>query len=181
MNKYTIPTILTVTVLLAGMFTFMPVEKASTVHTTIIDSLDGLDVHVFVTSTVSPPITAADVELAAGPGLVDVGAGGGEFEVDVLVLDENGDGVLTLIEADFTFTVTSRSGGNAIAVVGASFAEVASGLYTFSASGGGDGTDLGILGVVDDYLVTVVVDDTNDDDTDETGTGVAVVRILITA
>jgi hypothetical protein len=35
MKKIAIPTILTATVLLAGMFAFMPVEKATTVHTTI--------------------------------------------------------------------------------------------------------------------------------------------------
>jgi len=35
MIKYTIPTILIATVLVAGIFAFMPVEKASTVHTTI--------------------------------------------------------------------------------------------------------------------------------------------------
>ena len=35
MYKFTIPAILVVTVLVAGIFAFMPVEKASTVHTTI--------------------------------------------------------------------------------------------------------------------------------------------------
>jgi len=35
LNKFTIPAILVVTVLVAGIFAFMPVEKASTVHTTI--------------------------------------------------------------------------------------------------------------------------------------------------
>ena len=35
MKKILIPTILTATVLVAGMFAFMPIEKASTVHTTI--------------------------------------------------------------------------------------------------------------------------------------------------
>ena len=35
MNKFTIPAILVVTVLVAGIFAFMPVEKASTVHTTL--------------------------------------------------------------------------------------------------------------------------------------------------
>ncbi len=35
MNKFTIPAILVVTVLVAGVFAFMPVEKASTVHTTL--------------------------------------------------------------------------------------------------------------------------------------------------
>jgi hypothetical protein len=38
MKKIVIPAILTATVLLAGMFAFMPVEKASTVHTTILNS-----------------------------------------------------------------------------------------------------------------------------------------------
>ena len=35
MKKLVIPAILTATVLIAGMFAFMPVEKASTVHTSI--------------------------------------------------------------------------------------------------------------------------------------------------
>jgi len=34
MNKLTIPTILVATVMVAGIFAFMPVEQASTVHTT---------------------------------------------------------------------------------------------------------------------------------------------------
>jgi len=33
MNKFAIPAILAVTVMVAGMFAFMPVEQASTVHT----------------------------------------------------------------------------------------------------------------------------------------------------
>jgi len=43
MNKLLIPTILTATVLIAGMFAFLPVEKVSTVHDTIIAALDGAD------------------------------------------------------------------------------------------------------------------------------------------
>ena len=35
MNKLTIPTILVATVMVAGIFAFMPVQQASTVHTTI--------------------------------------------------------------------------------------------------------------------------------------------------
>jgi len=37
MNKLTMPTILVATVMVAGMFAFMPVQQASTVHTTILD------------------------------------------------------------------------------------------------------------------------------------------------
>jgi len=36
MNKLTIPTILVATVMVAGIFAFIPVEKATTVHTTAI-------------------------------------------------------------------------------------------------------------------------------------------------
>lgn len=36
MKKIVIPAILTATVLIAGMFAFMPIEKASTVHTTVL-------------------------------------------------------------------------------------------------------------------------------------------------
>ena len=35
MKKIVIPAILAATILVAGMFAFMPVQKASTVHTTI--------------------------------------------------------------------------------------------------------------------------------------------------
>ena len=38
MNKLTIPAILVATVMVAGIFAFMPVQQASTVHTTIIAS-----------------------------------------------------------------------------------------------------------------------------------------------
>ncbi len=39
MNKLLIPSILTAIVLVAGMFAVMPIEKASTVHTTIIAAI----------------------------------------------------------------------------------------------------------------------------------------------
>jgi len=41
MNKLTIPAILAATVLVAGIFAFMPVEQASTVHTTLATSADN--------------------------------------------------------------------------------------------------------------------------------------------
>ena len=46
MNKLTIPSILAATVLIAGIFAFMPVEKASTVHVTIGDKIDDLQADV---------------------------------------------------------------------------------------------------------------------------------------
>ena len=44
MNKFTIPAILVVTVLVAGVFAFMPVEKASTVHTTLGSATQSTDI-----------------------------------------------------------------------------------------------------------------------------------------
>ena len=41
MNKFAIPTILLATVMVAGMFAFIPVNQASTVHNTIVDDIVG--------------------------------------------------------------------------------------------------------------------------------------------
>ena len=46
MNKLTIPSILAATVLIAGIFAFMPVEKASTVHTSLGDKIDDVQTDV---------------------------------------------------------------------------------------------------------------------------------------
>jgi len=54
MNKLTIPTILVATVMVAGMFAFMPVQQASTVHTTSAGSSTDL-----LTLTTTPLNAAA--------------------------------------------------------------------------------------------------------------------------
>ena len=46
MNKLTIPSILAATVLIAGIFAFMPVEKASTVHTGLGSQLTTIEDNV---------------------------------------------------------------------------------------------------------------------------------------
>ena len=43
MNKLTIPSILAATILIAGIFTFMPVEKASTLHTGLEAKLEAVE------------------------------------------------------------------------------------------------------------------------------------------
>ena len=43
MKNYTIPVILSVTILVAGIFAMMPVEDASTVHTTLAANIDKQD------------------------------------------------------------------------------------------------------------------------------------------
>ena len=68
MNKFAIPAILVATVMVAGIFAFMPVEQASTVHTTIIDKSSGAG--GFDTIVFPDPVTfdAAGVRLT----LVDI-------------------------------------------------------------------------------------------------------------
>jgi len=60
LNKFTIPVILVATVLVAGIFAFMPVEKASTVHTTLQSSTAATTAHgLLQTLTASTAQTAA--------------------------------------------------------------------------------------------------------------------------
>ena len=57
MNKLTIPTILVATVMVAGIFAFIPVEKATTVHTTAV--IPFLQPQLFI--DVETDLNAADV------------------------------------------------------------------------------------------------------------------------
>ena len=63
MNEFTIPAILVTTVIIAGMFAFMPVQEASTVHPIIQESSINL---VTVTST-SATVGADDAFLISCP------------------------------------------------------------------------------------------------------------------
>ena len=59
MNKLTIPAILAATVMVAGMFAFMPVEQASTVHTSSTTNLSTAAV-VISSNTVDSSFTASN-------------------------------------------------------------------------------------------------------------------------
>ena len=63
-TKLTIPAILVVTVMVAGMFAFMPFQQASTVHDTIIDSLGDINLGLTVFVTID---SIADVGNVADP------------------------------------------------------------------------------------------------------------------
>ena len=67
MNKIVIPAILTVTILIAGIFALAPVEKASTVHTTIIADLQGTS--ILTDTAVKVNTNVANV---AGTTLIDI-------------------------------------------------------------------------------------------------------------
>jgi len=66
MNKLTIPTILVATVMVAGIFAFIPVEKATTVHTTISAvgfATDALGVGDIATGAINADALATDAVL----------------------------------------------------------------------------------------------------------------------
>lgn len=73
MNKIIIPSILTATILIAGMFALMPVDKASTVHTTIISNrlvqttygLSGVTAASIVVVVDTTPLAMGTAHIAA--------------------------------------------------------------------------------------------------------------------
>ena len=104
MNKLTIPAILVATVMVAGIFAFMPVEKASTVHTTITASTADIiqvvgtcsaadvsaDCDLTVDIAATTPFTILGVRLAAGgtfTGNEDIGTGALVVNGDTTTID----------------------------------------------------------------------------------------------
>jgi len=69
MNKFLIPTILAATILVAGIFALAPMEKASTVHTTI----TGQIATVSFGDNVNLETANADIEIIAGSATVKKG------------------------------------------------------------------------------------------------------------
>jgi len=63
MNKVVIPAILAVTISIAGIFAFMPIEKAITVHTTIVSDLSGFQVERVVAVNSRTDITTTRSDL----------------------------------------------------------------------------------------------------------------------
>ena len=89
---------LALTVFVAGVFAFAPVDQASTVHNTIQSSLEIKDIY-------------ADVDTAAS-------TNNDAITFDFLLVSQDGDGIVGLDETDMTadFTAGTTSGGETIAV-----------------------------------------------------------------
>ena len=89
---------LALTVFVAGVFAFAPVDQASTVHNTIQSSLEIKDIY-------------ADVDTAAS-------TNNDAITFDFLLVSQDGDGIVGLDETDMTadFTARTTSGGETIAV-----------------------------------------------------------------
>jgi len=80
MNKLTIPVILVATVMVAGIFAFMPVQQATTVHTTIIAEVDDI---LELRSIANTDLTGYD----AAKELTIEGAAGVQFQILAIYLE----------------------------------------------------------------------------------------------
>ena len=111
MSKLTIPVILVATIMIAGMFAFMPVEQASTVHTTIgtgastvlVATLDAVDEGDDIYGVASDGVDISDADSITIQVVIDGGAfladdcdleltvtdvtAGVDFDADILFAD----------------------------------------------------------------------------------------------
>jgi len=99
MNKLIIPAILVATVMVAGIFAFMPVEQATTVHTTILAQQSERDVAVHIGTDIGVgtidliDVTVdKDFTVEIGQFLVDSTSTGGTVIVEQIII-EDGAGV----------------------------------------------------------------------------------------
>ncbi len=95
MNKLVIPTILLATVMVAGMFAFMPVDQASTVHTTIQGSQSNQVITLIAQDTATTYLATSNADFTLdicfsdnNAGTVDdvqvrAGSGGGTIFLDL--------------------------------------------------------------------------------------------------
>lgn len=113
MIKYTIPIILTLTVLVAGVFAFVPVEEASTVHTTIIAAQTQLVEESVVATTAQDDFT------------ITCNSANSACIIREIYLDD--DSGSTVDVQDITLTVTTGSGDDESLVVAADNLNAATG------------------------------------------------------
>ena len=123
MNSITIPSILAGVILVAGIFAFMPIDQASTVHTTIQASTTQMSIATD-TKTVTDTGTVFRVTCPAGSAGCHIlemyirdNDGGADLDVALIQLRMNGetftiaaDGANTTVGADATALVNGVSG-----------------------------------------------------------------------
>jgi len=134
MNKIIIPSILVATVLIAGAFALMPVEKASTVHTTIATNVDQAD--RYMVFQVMTGTTAAAID-----DTVLIPAKTGQ-KLDVAISVNQIDGTVVTMTFETTAAVAVTSDG------------------TVQSLADNVGLQIKTAGASADYIVSIVVDDT---------------------
>jgi len=96
LNKFAIPTILLATVMVAGMFAFMPVEQATTVHDSILSSIEIRDIY-------------ADIDDAADGDSDPV-------TIDFILVSKDGDAITGLDAADMDAESTAGTDTGVITI-----------------------------------------------------------------
>jgi len=96
LNKFAIPTILVATVMVAGIFAFAPVNQVSTVHTTILSSIEINDIY-------------ADIDDAADGDSDPV-------TIDFILVSKDGDAITGLDETDMDAETTAGSDTGVITI-----------------------------------------------------------------
>ena len=134
MNKLTIPTILVATVMVAGIFAFMPVEQASTVHTTIqdtqltfkttTDTQATVTAGQIITIDLDAPFTLVSLSVSCTQG-VSATACAGDEDMDLVSYTVDGSQANTL-----TITAVTGAGGpgTSTVVIGSSGALAGAGI-----------------------------------------------------
>ena len=92
MNKLIIPGILGIIVLIAGVFAFTPIDQASTVHTTILSSIEINDIY-------------ADIGGAADANSLPV-------TIDFILVSKDGDAITGLVAGDMDAETTAGDTGD---------------------------------------------------------------------
>jgi len=107
MNKFAIPTILVATVMVAGMFAFMPVEQASTVHGTISGGTSTGE----TTANTNIETTQTQIsEVVRGSQVTLTGSGSDDTVTIFTAAQMPGAGIITIT------TVTSTGGGSSVGI-----------------------------------------------------------------
>ena len=116
MNRLVIPSILAATVLIAGIFVFMPVQKASTVHT----GLSGLSEDLVAVTVADTDLVIECPTASRGCHILEVfidedEAGANDLDLGAVTATIDGEAVtvvadLATLVDDITFTVPNVSG-----------------------------------------------------------------------
>jgi len=118
MNKFLIPGALAAMVLVVGIFAFMPVQQANTVHFQIIDAILGeppttnQDIAEELKDKIKLMVATDEEELEVGDFVEDVGFVDG-FNIFVEALDENGENVIFNLKEVY---LCGDGGGDTLAV-----------------------------------------------------------------
>jgi len=133
MNKITIPAILVATVMVAGAFAFMPVEQASTVHTTIQGTQQNL-VALELTDTAFAVGDTYTIDCTTDYAVLGLAINSGTTTAaDTVTVSAGGE--------DVGVAITLATGGSALELLGTAIGAVAADDVVLTTGGTDDGDE----------------------------------------